>query len=306
MLGAALGEARQDPAVTDADIEKSPVEAIGRRRSSALASLHRVARGDIVVVKGSDDQLELVLERLEIPHSTIGPEELSRADLTGCKVLLINPHFTFSSVNYRVADAGPMEKEIRALEEKEAALRKRVQASDGDLAKLTLELTMKRQGLQNVKDAALIGENVRKHVAAGGYVVTNDWGISVLERAFPGTIARGGRTGPIMTVAPKASPRAKSSLLTEVLREGSAPLQWTLGFQSYLIRIEKASVDVLLETPDLPKLTALAVTFAPEKSKGKLLHLLPHLYGATGQPTKQADYSLQNLLLNFLVERMSR
>ena len=304
MLGSVLAEARQDPAVTDADIEQSPVEAILRKRAGTITALRRGGRSDVLVVKGSGDELEKVLERLEIPHSTLGPEELARADLTGGKVLLINPHFTFSSLNYRVLDTSPMEKEIRTLEEKEAALRKRVPETDIDLAKLTTELVARRQGLENVKEAALVGENVRKFVASGGYVVTNDWGISILERAFPGTVARGGRTGPIMMVAPKAHPRTKTALLSEVLREGSPPLQWTLSFQSYLIRIEKPAVEVLLETPDLPKLTSLAVVFSPDKSKGKALHLLPHVYGQTGQTTKKAEYSLLNLLLNFIAERL--
>jgi hypothetical protein len=300
------GRPRQDPAVTDADIEKNPVDAILRKRAGTIATLRRGARGDILVVKGAHDEIEQVLERLEIPHSTIGPEELPRADLSACKILLINPHFSYGSLVYRTFETGPIEREIQGLEEKEAALRKRVPAADGDLLRLQLEITQKHQLLENVKDAARVGENVRKFVASGGFLLTNDWGISVLERAFPGIVARGGKTGAILTVAPKAHPKTKSSLLNEVIRPGSPTTPWTLSFESYLIRIEKPTVEVLVETPDLPKLTSLAVRFTPDKSKGKVLHLLPHLKGPTGQTTKQADYALQNLLLNFLGERMAR
>ena len=294
----------QGAGVTDSDIEKSPVQAILRKRGSTLATLRRAGRGDIVVVKGSDDQIEQILEGLEIPHSTIGPEQFPRADLSGCKILLINPHFLHNSLVYRTTDTSPIEKEIRALEEKEVVLRKRAQVSDPALLEVTRQLIAQRQFLENLKDAALISENVRKFVAAGGYVLTNNYGISILERAFPGIVARGGRTGPIMTVAPKPNSKTQSPLLNDVVPAGAA-LQWTLSFQSYLIRVEKLTVDVLLETSDLPKLTALAVAFSPDK-KGKVLHLLPHFRGQTGQTTKKADYSLQNLLLNFLAERMNR
>jgi len=62
-------------------------------------------------------------------------------------------------------------------------------------------------------------------------------------------------------------------------------------------------VDVLVETGDVSKYPAVAVAFTPEKSTGKVLHILSHFQR---QATKQGDYALQNLLLNFLTERVKK
>ena len=48
---------------------------------------------------------------------------------------------------------------------------------------------------------------------------------------------------------------------------------------------------------------AVAVTVTPEKASGKALHILSHFQR---QATKQGDYALQNLLLNFLLERIKK
>jgi hypothetical protein len=41
----------------------------------------------------------------------------------------------------------------------------------------------------------------------------------------------------------------------------------------------------------------------PEAGAGRVLHILSHFQR---QATKQGDYALQNLLLNFMMERVKR
>jgi hypothetical protein len=48
---------------------------------------------------------------------------------------------------------------------------------------------------------------------------------------------------------------------------------------------------------------AVAVTFVPEGGRGRVLHVLSHFQK---QATKQGDFALQNMLLNFMFERVAR
>jgi hypothetical protein len=316
--GAAKPAAGPEPEVTDADIDRDPSSAIRRKRAGTVASLRGGSRRDIVVVTGSYDHLEEVLDRLEIPYSTIDPEQLPRANLSGCKALLVNCHTFYSSTLFRLSGVAAIEKEIDSLEAREAALRKRVQESREkrkvyeyglELLRVTSELSAQRQKLESVTGAAEMAENVRKFVESGGYVFTSDWGLSILERAFPGYVRNGGDIGPRkVSLRPRSS--AKSPLLDEVFYSGpktgtvaSRKLLWEVDSGSYAIRVEKPSVEVLVETGDVTRHSSVAVAFTPEKSAGKVLHILSHFQR---QATKQGDYALQNLLLNFLIERAKK
>jgi hypothetical protein len=304
--------------VTEADIDKDPTGAIRRRRAGTLSSLRGGSRKHIVVVTGSYDHIQEVLDRLEIPYSIIDPEDLPRTDLTSCKLLLVNCHNSYASGMFRLGDTGTMEKEIDALEAKEAALTRRVQETKDkrkvfeygiELFKVTSQLSALREQLAAVTGATRVVENVRKFVASGGYLFTSDWGLSILERAFPGTVKNGGNIGP-RTVSLRPHAGVKGGLLDEVFYEGpktgtvvSRKLLWEIDSGSYAIRIEKPTVEVLVETPDVSRHAAVAVAFTPEKSSGKVLHILSHF---EKQATKQGDYALQNLLVNFLAERSKK
>ena len=125
--GAAKPAPGPEAEVTDAEIDKDPTAAIRRRRSGTLVQLRGGSQGDIVVVSGAYDHIQEVLDRLEIPYRIMDPEQLPKYDLSNCKALLVNCHSTYQAGLFRVADTGTLEKEIIALEEKEIALRKRVQ-----------------------------------------------------------------------------------------------------------------------------------------------------------------------------------
>jgi hypothetical protein len=339
--GAAKPVPSPDGEVTDAEIDRDPTAAIRRRRSGVLAQLRGGNQGDIVVVSGAYDHIQEVLDRLEIPYRIMDPEQLPKYDLSSCKALLVNCHSTYQAGLFRVLDTGTLEKEIEALEEKETALRKRVQETKEkkkvfeyglELLKVTSLISSSRLQLESVTGVAELVENLRKFVNSGGYLFTSDWGISILERAFPGFVKNGGNVGPrTVTLRPHAGTR--SPLLDEVFSVGSKgstvvsrKLLWEVDSGSYAVRTERPSVEVLAEAGELPKNSAVAVVFSPEKlfvggasaapsetkapklpgsvtGTGKVLHILSHFQR---QATKQGDYALQNLLLNFLMERVKK
>ena len=139
---------------------------------------------------------------------------------------------------------------------------------------------MLRDQLSAVTGATRVVENIRKFVASGGYLFTSDWGLSILERSFPGTVRNGGNIGP-RTVSLRPHAGVKSALLDEVFYEGpktgtvaSRKLLWEIDSGSYAIRIDKPGIEVLVESGDVARNTAVAVAFTPDKSSGKVLHIL--------------------------------
>lgn len=314
---AGLAKAADGPGVSEADIEQDPTAAIRRARSGTLSALREGSQRDIVVVTGQYDHIQHVMDRLELPYMVIDPEQLPKYNLSNCKVLLINCHNTYAEGLFRLAKSNTLEKDIVQLEDRESALRKRLQDTKDkrkvfelglELLKVTSTLSDLREQLAAVTGATALVENVRKFVESGGYVFSSDWGISILERAFPGTIKNGGMIGPrTVSLRPKAG--VKSPLLDQVFYGGSKnstvvskKLIWEVDSGSYAVKIEKpGAVEVLAEAPELARNNAIAVAFSPGKSTGKVLHVLSHF---DRQATKQGDYALQNLLLNFLQSRI--
>lgn len=304
--------------VTDAEIDRDPTAAIRRRRAGTLVRLREGSQSDIVVVTGAYDHIQEVLDRLEIPYSILDPEELPKYDLSACKMLLVNCHNTYAAGLFRVVDTGTIEKEIESLEEKETALRKRVQESKEkkkvfeyglELLKVTSQLSSLRQQLDSVTGTGALIDNLRKFVASGGYLFTSDWGLSILERTFPGTLKNGGNIGP-RTVTLRAHGSTKSTLLDDVFFTGpktgtvtARKVLWEIDSGSYVVKVEKLTVDILVEAADVVRNPPVAVSFTPDKSTGKVLHIVSHFQR---QATKQGDYALQNLLLNFLTERTKK
>ncbi|MBV8881418.1 MAG: hypothetical protein JO332_15740, partial [Planctomycetaceae bacterium] len=122
-----LAKGTDGPGIAEAEIEKDPTAAIRRRRAGTLSRLREGSQRDIVVVTGQYDHIQNVLDRLEIPYAVIDPEDLPKYSLANCKVLLINCHNTYAEGLFRLAKSNTLEKDIPALEEKEASLRRRLQ-----------------------------------------------------------------------------------------------------------------------------------------------------------------------------------
>lgn len=309
------------PEVSDREVEKDPTEAIRRRRAGELGQLRGGTRQDVVVVAGCYDRVQDVLEKLDVPHTVIDYDRLPRYNLAQCKVLLVNCDNRYASWIGRAAgDVRALQRELEKLEEMEADLRRRI---DGTKEKQTVyrlnlllldassQIAAVRRQIEMGAGATRVIDMMREHVEDGGYLFTSDWGLTIVERAFPGYLKNAGNVGP-KTVAIRAKQgKERHPLLEEVFysggKSGASAVErkflWEIDSASYYVKPEKPGVETLVESLQLGRYPAVAATFVPEGGRGRVLHVLSHFQK---QATKQGDFALQNLLLNFMFERVSR
>ncbi len=309
--------------VSDAEVERDPTAAIQRRRAGELGKLRGGTERQIVVVTGCYDKVEQVLERLRIPYTAVSPEKLPKHDLKGCLALLVNCHNTYATYAMKPLDTKALERDIVTLEERQKQLRKRLEATRDqrvaqvaglELLQVSSELGELRRQLESVQGSGKSVEKIAEFVRQGGYLFTSDWGLSLVEQALPGYVRNGGPVGPrAVNIRPKAGGE-RHPLLEEVFYEGARAggpvaarkFRWEIDGSSYLIRVDKPqAVETLVESGELGRHPAVAVVFSPEKSAqaprpGKVLHVLSHF---KKQATQQGDYALQNMLVNFLLDR---
>lgn len=304
------------PEVTDKDVEKDPTAALAAKRAGDLATLQRGSEKDVVVVNGAYDHVELVLETLRIPHRIVEPERLPTLDLSQTKILLLNCHSTYAAYLFGDVDTRGIEKQIAALAPKVDDLEKRLRTTKDVRTLRTLQIEHLRMSsaLHNARErlealgmSNRLVTSLRRFVERGGYVFTSDWGLSLVEKAFPGWVKNGGNVGPrTVSIRPRA---ARSALMEGVFYAAGKTttekkFRWEIDSQSYAIKVENAKVETLVESADLTRYTAVAVAFAPEGEQGgKVLHILSHF---KNQATRQGDYALQTLLLNFMLERAGK
>jgi len=280
------GDSRPRPAQPGTTV----AERLGRRRTTEYEELRRGGKGDIIVVSGVYDGVEHVLNTLAIAHTVISKADFDKQDLSATHSLLVN-------------------------------------CDDYKRTPFT-----KRQQ-----------ERIRAYVASGRYLFTSDWGlVDVLKGAFPGVLRFAGVTGQERV---DIFPRKGSTghpLLREVFmkmrreggKEGKSANQleeklefkWVIDAQSYLIDPDPGKAVVLVESPDLAskyKFGAVAVTFPfgdgmrdpnsvatggvcddlAKLKGGKVLHVVSHF---SHQGTMDGNYSIQKMLLNFLIEAKER
>lgn len=277
---------------------KTVAETLKRNRMTDYEELTKLDAKDIVVVEGTFDRVEDVLGHMKIPHTKIQPKDLARHDLSKTMALLIN--------------CGVCDLPDQPMDQ--------------------FELTLPKAVL----------EKIRAFVARGGYLFASDWGLTeVLEKAFPGTVKK---SADIMEAVVDIYPKKGSTghpFLREVFvktttsggEDGKSAtstqeridFKWVIDGGTFTIDYDPAKVVCLIEAPDLAdaKNKAVAVTFTwgddREAGKavatggvfenlsaiksGKVLHVLSH-FG--NQKTKDDTYSVQNMLLNFLIEAKDR
>lgn len=275
---------------------RTVAETLKRNRITDYEELTKLEAKDIVVVEGTFDRVEDVLDRMKIPHTKIRPADLAKADLSKPMALL---------VNCGVCDLPQ-------------------QPTD------TFELCLPKPVI----------EKIRAFVSRGGYLFASDWGLTeVLEKAFPGTVKK---SADIDQAIVDIFPRKGSTghpFLREVFvkatggKEGGTAVEaqerldfrWVIDAGTFTIEYDPAKVVCLIEAPDLadPKSKAVAVTFSYPSDReagkavatggvyenlatlrgGKVLHVLSH-FG--NQRTMDDTYSVQNMLLNFLIEAKDR
>jgi hypothetical protein len=242
---------------------------------------------NIIVVKGKFDKIENVLEGIKIPYKLITKEDLQRLNLKDCDVLLIN--------------CDDMQDEKDRLRQREL-------------------------------------KKIREFLKRGGYLFTSDWGLKyILEELFSGkakAIKSPGNTEKIrmeVNIYPKKGFGAHPLLKDVFIRfkdpkasriEHEIDFTWRIHEESFLIKFDPHRVTVLAESPELGKrygYPAVVITFlVDEKGRiykagmykdisklrgGRVLHVIGHF---DEQRSKWDEYLLQNMLLNFLIEKNLR
>jgi hypothetical protein len=124
------------------------------------------------------------------------------------------------------------------------------------------------------------GEGVKRiarFVDSGGYLITTDWALRTVARAFPETIARGGRdTGnDVVTVTP-----ISDHAFLEHVHATDDELEWWLEASSHAVRvIDPRRVEVLIASDEMGRKygeDAIAVTFGA--GDGRVLHTTSHFF----------------------------
>ncbi|MCA9668105.1 MAG: hypothetical protein KC503_21050 [Myxococcales bacterium] len=119
---------------------------------------------------------------------------------------------------------------------------------------------------------------VRHFVRTGGHLVTTDWALTVVARAFPGTITRGGRNTKNDVVKVKFLDY-KNALLKHARAAKVAP-RWWLETGSYPIRVlAPRKVKVLITSNEMKrKYGAAPIAVSFRFHDGKVLHMTSHFY----------------------------
>lgn len=133
-------------------------------------------------------------------------------------------------------------------------------------------------------------ERIRKFVNAGGYLYTTDWALTnVVQKAFPGFIAKGGRETGNDVVAVQVK-QSDDNLLKHLTLSKEDP-KWWLESSSYAIRVlQPDKVDVLITSKEMKKRygqDAIAVHF--RYGDGQVLHIVSHFYLQQNQSRSVAD-----------------
>lgn len=128
----------------------------------------------------------------------------------------------------------------------------------------------------NVSDAGV--KKLRDFVARGGYLVSTDWALRTVEKAFPGTIGHNGRTTPNDVVSVQVHDDHEP-LLRHVQVMKDHP-RWWLEISSYPIRVkDPKNVRVLMSSQEMAKKYgdgAMVVSF--HHQQGKVLHMTSHFF----------------------------
>jgi len=128
----------------------------------------------------------------------------------------------------------------------------------------------------NVSEASI--KKLRDFVARGGYLVSTDWALRAVEKAFPGTIGHNGRTTPNDVVSVQVHDDQQPLLRhVKVMRDHP---RWWLEISSYPIRVkDPKSVRVLMSSQEMAQKYgdgAMVVSF--QYQQGKVLHMTSHFF----------------------------
>jgi hypothetical protein len=258
-------------------VGQTVVETLRRTRLTDYEDLKKVPKEDILVVKGEYDSVQDLLTNLGIPHQVITYDAIRalKDPYASCLAVFVN-----------------------------------CGAAMGDWSPQT-------------------SEKVREFVARGGYLFSTDLTAQhLVNRAFPGYLElRGSLSGQIATILPHSGSTGHPLLrgVDIPLTTVASRLSWTIDEGGPALGYDSKRVIPLIESPELAKKRkppATALTFLPDVRVaqetpghggvyevldqlivGRVVCVLSHF---NKQRSKEDSFTLQNLLINFLIEAKDR
>lgn len=302
-------------------IRVNPSEATRSLRKAELGGLAGRLPGEIVVVTGEHDEVQNLLKLFKLPYRELRPTALATEDLSKAAMVVLNCGSAFQK-RRRDGDAG-------RLADKLGDLRRQVAAARAGLPGLTTGSQAHVQALAQIDELGrrigavvlsidqLTGPTraalkLRAFVQEGGSLLTSDWGVTLLEDAFPGTVWYADTLSRNSTPLTIPSEARDHPLLRQTLLGGDAVTQalsgrtvrWEIDPGSHQVAVDEKEATVLAQGTILGENGAVAVTFRPvvgPGAPGRVLHLVSHI---KIQQDKYGDFALQNLFLNVLLERV--
>ena len=262
-------------------------------------------KDDVIVVGGLFDFVQEILVSFDCPHTVVTCEELDDLQFNPQRqVLLLNCHLLdkqFPESNRGSKRPGAAEAERRLERTLHDAGLTGQDAPGAAIRKRFGEI--KYFAATDYSQGAI--RRIGSFIKRGGWAMSTDWALLVVERALPRTIAWTGRKTfeERIEVRPAAGAR-KRALLNGVFPDKGKP-RWWVEQGSYLFKIRGGKVRKLVESRQLGARYGgnRNIAVLVEAGKGRVLHALSHFYL---QSAKQEDAaSMQMLLLNFLVERIT-
>lgn len=121
-------------------------------------------------------------------------------------------------------------------------------------------------------------KKVRRFVRTGGFLVTTDWALTLLQKAFPGFVKRGKRNTRNDVVKVKVLDEDQP-FLRQVRAAKEAPRWWLEGASYPIHVLDKQRVKVLITSREMKRKyghAPIAVSF--RYHDGKVLHMTSHFY----------------------------
>lgn len=303
------------------------IETLDKEKVLVLRNDKCDKRAEVTKFDGNFDKIQIILERLNIPHTVIGKSEfdVESYSLDDKWAIVMNCNF-FKEHCCSVEHAKMKPSGQKGAVERTVVCPGKEGTHENQITKLS-DKTIKK---------------ITQFVETGGYLFTEDLNIEeVIERAFKGYIvhtkylpeqqvkimpAPGAALHPYLKYVFEAPPsntnqntsEGKSTETTSIKQqEFRIDAEWKVDNESPDIKIlKKDAVTVLIVSPQLAKQNknegAVAVTWSYGKPVvrtgsdkptympgGRVLHVMSH-FGE--QRSKLDEFALQNLILNFFME----
>lgn len=235
-----------------------------RYNPGLLEQIRDCSPRDIVVVEGTYDHVEMLLDTIKIPYTKIGSGEI--ASYNGGRVMLVNCK---SYGNVGGEGGGDGDSEWGGSNEDNQTLSKKLK------------------------------EGVHSFVAEGGRLVTTDWSLGLVQKTFPGKVKYKKSTSDDVVEVQAHTDLARRFFGTNYAQ---CHPKWWLEGSSHIYDIGQGTVPVITseEMKDKYGFPYVAVAFA--EGKGEVFHFISHMeLQRTKQKTKEDGGKLEDFVKKFKV-----